>query len=335
MLVDTLQCYFEGKKELFEGLKIMKLEKEWVKYPVVHLDMSNAGKTADSLRSYFDYAFSEYEAEYAIVPRQDATLTVRFLDLLKTACEKTGRQVAVLIDEYDAPLQHSWHEAEHAACTSVYRDVFAVLKSASRYEKFVFLTGITKFTQISLFSVLNNLSNLSFMPEYAAVCGITEEEIHTFFTPEVEAMAAANGWTVGDTFLRLKTYYDGYHFSRLNMVDVYNPYSLINALARKDLMNFWAASGATSMLPKFVDDMELWMKDLEHCSVDKDTLETSDVSGGGAELFLYQSGYLTIKGFDESGYILGFPNEEVQRALYKVVLPALTLRSEAEIQSVQ
>mgnify|MGYP000010136738 FL=1 len=173
------------------------------------------------------------------------------------------------------------------------------------------------------------------MPEYAAICGITEEEIKENFMPELKQMSEANNWSVQETHDRLKAYYDGYHFSRRNMVDVYNPYSLVNALKSKEIINFWASSGATSLLPKFVDNAELRMKNFEHCRIMRNTLELSDVSGGGAELFLYQSGYLTIKESDEFGYILGFPNEEVKQALYETVLPALAMRSENEIQSLQ
>lgn len=233
------------------------------------------------------------------------------------------------------PLQHSWHTPEHEACTAIYREVFAILKSSDRFERFVFITGITKFTQISLFSVLNNLTNISFEPEYAPICGITEEEIGENFQPELEKMGEVNGWTLQEVHDRLKEYYDGYHFSPRNMVDIYNPFSLINALNTQTLRSYWATSGATSLIPKFVTDAELRLKDFEHCDILRRTLETSDVTGGGAELFLYQSGYLTIKASDEFGYILGFPNEEVKQALYEVVLPALTMRTDNDIQSLQ
>ena len=153
--------------------------------------------------------------------------------------------------------------------------------------------------------------------------------------PELKQMSEANNWSIQETHDRLKAYYDGYHFSRRNMVDVYNPYSLVNALKSKEIINFWASSGATSLLPKFVDNAELRLSKFENCSVMRNTLELSDVSGGGAELFLYQSGYLTIKESDEFGYILGFPNKEVKQALYETVLPALAMRSENEIQSLQ
>ena len=335
VLVDTLESYLEGRKDLFEGLKIMQLEKDWKQYPVIRLDMSLAGSTAQAIQSYLSDAFSAYEAIYGITPLSTATLTVRFKNIVTTAFKKTGNKVAILIDEYDSPLQHSWMTAEHTDCTDVYRNVFAVLKACDAFEKFIFITGITKFTQISLFSVLNNLSNISFMPEYAAICGITEEEIKENFMPWLIQMGEANNWSAQETHDKLKAYYDGYHFSDDNMVDIYNPYSLVNALKQRKIKNYWASSGATSLLPKFVDNAELRMKNFEHCRIMQNTIEMSDVAGGGAELFLYQSGYLTIKESDEFGYILGFPNEEVRQALYEMVLPALTLREKSDIQSIQ
>ena len=318
LLVDTLQAYFEGRKELFEGLKIMDLEKEWVKRPVVRLDMSRAGSTAHELNAYLNLAFKEYEQKYGIEASASDSLSNRFDIIIQSAYEQTGQQVAILIDEYDSPLQHSWKTPHHEDCTSIYRSVFAILKADDAYEKFVFITGITKFTQISLFSVLNNLSNISFDPPYAAICGITKEEVVSNFVPEIEAMGVHNRWTPEETILQLKAYYDGYHFCKNSPVDIFNPFSLLNALADKELKNYWAASGATSLLPKFVCDMEIQMEHFDHCYIDRDTLETSDVSDGGTELFLYQSGYLTIKDYDEGVYTLGIPNFEVRKALYKI-----------------
>ena len=329
VLVDTLQAYFEGRRELFEGLKIMELEKEWVKRPVIRLDMSGAGATPEAIISYLDDMFFHYEGQYDVTVRQDSSLAVRFKNIIEAACQKTGNKVAVLIDEYDSPLQHSWKTPVHDACSAIYKEVFAILKLKDNRERFVFITGITKFTQISLFTVLNNLTNISFLPQYAALCGITKQEITDNFMPEIEAMGKKNGWTTEETVIQLKDNYDGYHFSAENMVDVFNPYSLINALDQSSIKNFWAASGATSLLPKFVDDMEIRLKDFENCPIDSDTIETSDVTGGGAELFLYQSGYLTIKGYEEGLYLLGIPNHEVRKALYNIVLPALAMKSEA------
>ena len=335
VLVDTLEAYFLGKKELFEGLKIMQMETEWVKRPVIRLDMSRAGAEPETLRSYLDITFDRLEKEYGITPKPTAKLADRFNAIIVGAYEQTGQQVAILIDEYDSPLQHSWKTPYHEACTAVYREVFAILKADDKYEKFVFITGITKFTQISLFSVLNNLSNISFEPEYAAICGITKEEVLRDFKPEINKLAEYEDWTFNEAVAKLTAYYDGYHFSRRNMVDVFNPFSLINALADSDLKNYWASSGATSLLPKFVDDMELKLGNFDPCTILRQTIETSDVTGGGAELFLYQSGYLTIKDYQMGVYILGFPNSEVRQALYETVLPALTLRSNGDIQSTQ
>ena len=335
VLVDTLETYFLGKKELFEGLKIMQLETEWVKRSVIRLDMSQAGAEPESLKGYLNYSFQEYESLYGIEAKENFPLATRLIEIIKTAYNKTGLQVVILIDEYDSPLQHSWKTPQHEACTSVYREVFSVLKAQDKYEKFVFITGITKFTQISLFSVLNNLSNISFAPEYAALCGITKEEVLNDFNPEVNKLATKNGWTFEEAVAQLTTFYDGYHFSHENMVDIFNPFSLVNALSDSSLKNYWASSGATSLLPKFVDDMEIRLNDFDHSALLGTTIETSDVTGGGSELFLYQSGYLTIKGYMNGTYLLGIPNFEVKQVLNEIVLPALSMRKSNDIQSSQ
>ena len=335
VLVDTLETYFLGKKELFEGLKIMQLETEWVKRSVIRLDMSQAGAEPESLKGYLNYTFQEYESLYGIEAKENFPLATRLIEIIKTAYNKTGQQVVILIDEYDSPLQHSWKTPQHKACRDIYREVFSVLKAQDKYEKFVFITGITKFTQISLFSVLNNLSNISFNPEYAALCGITKEELLRDFTPEVKRLAAKNEWTFDEAIAQLTTFYDGYHFSHENMVDIFNPFSLVNALSDSSLKNYWASSGATSLLPKFVDDMEIRLNDFDHSALLGTTIETSDVTGGGSELFLYQSGYLTIKGYMNGTYLLGIPNFEVKQALNEIVLPALSMRKGNDIQSSQ
>ena len=335
VLVDTLEAYFMGKKDLFEGLKIMQMETEWVKRPVIRLDMSRAGAEPDTLRSYLNNIFKQYEEEYSLAPDPTDSLADRFNAIIVGAYEQTGQQVAILIDEYDSPLQHSWKTPQHEACTAIYREVFAILKADDKYEKFVFITGITKFTQISLFSVLNNLSNISFEPEYAAICGITKEEVVRDFKPEINKLASRKGWTFDEAVAQLTAYYDGYHFSHENMVDIFNPFSLINALADSKLRNYWASSGATSLLPKFVDDLEIRLKDFDHSALLDTIIETSDVTGGGAELFLYQSGYLTIKGYVSGTYLLGIPNFEVRQALNEIVLPTLAMRKNNDLQSTQ
>ena len=328
VLVDTLEAYFMGKKELFEGLKIMQMETEWVKRPVIRLDMSRAGAEPETLRSYLNNIFRQYEGEYSLVPDPADSLADRFNAIIVGAYKQTGQQVAILIDEYDSPLQHSWKTPLYEKCTAIYRDVFVILKSMDKFENFIFITAFTKFSQFSLTSGLNNLSFIGFDSEYAALCGITKEEAIRYFKPEINKLAACKGWTFDEATIQLSSYYGGYHFSRRNMVDVFNPFSLINALADSDLKNYWLSSGTSPLLSKFEDDIKKRLKDFEYCPIISDTLETSDVTDGGAELVLYQTGYLTIKDYMMGIYILGFPNSEVKKSLYETILPALT--SEAE-----
>ena len=328
ILVDTLEAYFLGKKELFEGLKIMQLETEWVKRPVIRLDMSRAGAEPESLKDYLNYTFQEYESLYEIKVSNDSSLATRLSEIVRIAYEQTGEQVVILLDEYDSPLQRSWKTPLYEKCTAIYRDVFVILKSMDKFENFIFITACTKFSQFSLTSGLNNLSFIGFDSEYAALCGITKEEAICYFKPEINKLAACKGWTFDEAAMHLSSYYGGYHFSSRNKVDVFNPFCLINALADSDLENYWFSSGTSPLLSKFEDDIKKRLKDFEYCPIISDTLESSDVTDGGAELFLYQSGYLTIKGYMDRIYLLGFPNSEVKKSLYETILPALT--SEAE-----
>ena len=328
ILVDTLEAYFLGKKELFEGLKIMQLETEWVKRPVIRLDMSQAGAEPESLKDYLNYTFQKYESLYEIKVSNDSSLATRLSEIVRIAYEQTGEQVVILIDEYDSPLQRSWKTPLYEKCTAIYRDVFVILKSMDKFENFIFITACTKFSQFSLTSGLNNLSFIGFDSEYAALCGITKEEAIRYFKQEINKLAACKGWSFDEATIQLSSYYGGHHFSRRNMVDVFNPFSLINALADSDLKNYWLSSGTSPLLSKFEDDIKKRLKDFEYCPIISDTLESSDVTDGGAELFLYQSGYLTIKGYMDRIYLLGFPNSEVKKSLYETILPALT--SEAE-----
>ena len=330
VLVDTLESYFLGKKELFEGLKIMQMETEWVKRPVIRLDMSQAGAEPESIQSYLDYTFQEYESLYEIEVSNDSSLATRLSEIVRIAYKQTGQQVVILIDEYDSPLQRSWKTPLYEKCTAIYRDVFAILKSMDKFENFIFITACTKFSQFSLTSGLNNLSFIGFDSEYDTLCGITKEEAIRYFKPEINNLAACKGWTFDEAAMQLSSYYGGYHFSSRNKVDVFNPFCLINALADSDLKNYWFSSGTSPLLSKFEDDIKKRLKDFEYCPIISNTLETSDVTGGGAELVLYQTGYLTIKDYMAGIYLLGFPNSEVKKSLYETILPALT--SEAEQQ---
>ena len=322
LLTSTLHSYFSGREELFRGLAMEKLEKEWIQYPVLHFDMSMAKHVdKDKLMNLLDFMLTEHERTLGI----DAAGTdpnLRLTNLIKRAYEQTGRKVVVLIDEYDAPLLDVVHERENlGVLRDVMRNFYSPLKACDPYLRYVFLTGITKFSQLSIFSELNNIKNISMDEPYAAICGITENEILTQMKEDVDRMAVKLNITAEEVLAKLKENYDGYHFSHENMVDVFNPFSLINALADSKLRNYWASSGATSLLPKFVDDMEIRLKDFDHSALLDTIIETSDVTGGGAELFLYQSGYLTIKGYINGTYLLGIPNFEVRQALNEIVLP--------------
>jgi len=333
LLTSTLKCYFEGRKELFEGLKIMELEREWPRRAVFAFDFSGC-VTADALADYLNGKLCEYERIYG---KSDFNQpAARFVSLMEKAHEQTGHSVAVLVDEYDAPLQHTlFHQEDHDPVVAVYQSFFPAMKTGSDHLKCLFLTGITKFTQLSLFSTLNNISILSFQPEYASVCGITQQEILDNFQPELKAMGSKNGWTEDQTIARLKEEYDGYRFSYDVDVSekVYNPYSLICALDEGRLLNYWASSGGSSLLSQLLEKAGIEGLDLEKCSVGINKMETSDVSPDNVPLFLYQSGYLTIKGKDERTYELGFPNHEVQSALYEIVLPNALRKQESSVSS--
>lgn len=335
LLLSTLQCYFEGKKELFHGLAIMDMEHDWKAYPILRLDMSSAGASAEELTAYLHNAFALQEERYAIMPDAQATLSVRFANILRIAHQREGAPVVVLVDEYDAPLLNSWLKPQHEECRDLYRNVFSVLKTATDDLQFVFITGVTKFTQVSLFSALNNLTNLSFHNKYAALCGITYAELTSVLMPYVVQMATHREWTVEHTLQQLKNQYDGYHFTERTDVDIYNPFSLMHALDQQKLSNIWAASGATKLLSTWIPNFELQAATFDHLYIAADTLETSDITTTNPALFLYQSGYLTIKDVEDGMYRLAIPNNEVSKAIYEVVLPALTLRSMAETASEQ
>lgn len=331
LLTSTLQCYFEGKKELFEGLKIMDLEKDWVKRPVIHFSMNLGGSDAETLKSYLSKSLTNYETVYG---KEDSekSLSDRFTGIIQRAYQQSGVQIAVLIDEYDAPLQHTYETPQHEYCRSIYRDFFTGLKDYGYCIKCVFITGITKFTQISLFSVLNTLTNISFYNEYASICGLTTEEITTYFKPELERLANKRHWSVPQAITELQKKYDGYHFSE-SLVGVHNPFSVLNALNEGKLKSYWMATGANAMLMKILKDFAKNVATLEGSFIDMDYLETSDVNTINPKLFLYQAGYLTIKGTLEDCYILGFPNGEVKKALFDMILPILLKKQPAEMDN--
>lgn len=332
LLTSTLKCYFEGKRELFEGLKIMKLEKEWKPRQVFHFDFSG-NNSADALKNYLNSALAQYEEEYGRND-YDNTLKDRFMTLLAKGAEKYGAPVAVLVDEYDTPLQHTLYNGkEHEKVRDIYTSFFPALKTGEEYIKCAFLTGVTRFSQLSLFSTLNNVTMLGSMPQYATVCGITEDEIRSNFMPELERMGRTKGWSMEQTMAELKDMYDGYHFTA-EMQGVYNPYSLINALADNNLGYYWVSSGGSSLLNEMLQHTEVEGESLDGCVMRRSTVEEADISLDNIPLFLYQAGYLTIKEAKPRRYTLGFPNKEVRTALYEIVLPNALKKKESYVDNI-
>lgn len=329
LLASTLHCYFAGKKELFEGLKISQMEKDWPVRQVFHFDFSGIS-TARDLLSHLNARLADYERIYGRY-ETDQTLKDRMLALMREACGRTGQQVAVLVDEYDAPLQNTlFTPGEHDELKTIYRDFFPCFKTGSHLLKCLFLTGIMKFTQLSLFSVLNTVVNLSFDERYATLCGITKEELTDEFGAELDLLAQKQGTTQEGAMREMEALYDGYHFAA-DGEGVFNPYSVINALSTRKLGNFWISSGGSQMLSEMLERYGSRNDDYDGSIVDCATLEESDANASDVSLFLYQAGYLTIKGYDGDVYTLGFPNREVRQALYDIVLPNALAKSVDEI----
>ena len=331
LLASTLHCYFSGRSDLFQGLKMMDLEKDWPKREVFHFDFSGKS-TAETLEYYLNTQLSHYEEKYGR-KQTDKTLGDRMMALMRSAYEQTGLQVAVLVDEYDAPLQNTlFDEADMEELRNVYRGFFPCFKTGSHLLKCLFLTGIMKFTQLSLFSVLNTVVNLSFKEQYATICGITKEELVSEFDCELDDLAQEKEITKADAVAAMESMYDGYHF-HWKSKGVFNPYSVINALSDSDIMNYWVASGGNKMLSDILERFGCKEVDYEGKCIDRLFLEESDVNDKDVTLFLYQAGYLTIKDFDGDVYTLGFPNREVRMALYKIVLPNAMAKSESEVSN--
>ena len=323
LLISTLRDYFLGKKELFEGLAIEKLEKEWKKYPVFHLSFAgNKFTDLKSLQIYMNFKLSELEKTYKVTNTNEYEWGPRFEKILMTAYEQTGTEPVVLVDEYDAPLLDTMDNPElQLILKQEVRKLFSPLKDMGGILRFVFLTGISKFSQLSIFSELNNLNVITMDNEYASICGITKEELFEQMKPEIQALADNNNMTYDQACAALTQKYDGYHFTEKSP-DIYNPFSLINALSKKELKNFWFATGTPTILTRLIKKYNM---DPE--SFDKGfpaTLEMFDAPTETATNpipMLYQSGYLTIKNYDGYEYTLGFPNDEVRLGFVKSLMP--------------
>ena len=333
LLVDTLRCYFEGRKELFEGLYIYNKETEWKKYPVIHLNLSS-GKYYEKERFHGTVGgiLRRLEEQWNVSCIDEYSYDDRLTAIIKAAYEQTGEKVVILIDEYDAPMLDSINNLElQDYLRERVRNLFSPLKAQEKYLRFVFLTGISKFSQLSVFSELNNLQQLTFDPNYEAVCGITEEELMTQMKGDIEQLTRdLNGffnsyginYTFDDTLAKLKEMYDGYHFSD-KFTDIYCPWSLLRAFSVGRINNFWFSTGTPTMLINVMRQHGVNMQQLEGISVGMERFDAPTERITDPIPVLYQSGYLTLKSYNaiDDEFILGFPNGEVRegfaKSLYK------------------
>lgn len=323
LLVSTMQSYFEGKKELFKGLAVDKLEKEWTEYPVLHFDMSG-GKhmEPEQLELYLGYILEDQEKIWGInEPRIGANN--RLIDLINTAYEKSGKQVVVLIDEYDAPMLDVAHEKEQLdVLRNIMRNFFSPLKYSEAKLRFVFLTGITKFSQVSIFSELNNITNVSMDDEYAGICGITKEELLENMSDDIDMLADALGYSREMMIAKLKENYDGYHFSKKSP-DVFNPYSLLNCFSKKELGAFWFSSGTPTYLINMLRQFGVLPTEIAPTEAVSSSFNAPTENMKTITPLLYQSGYVTIKEYDPETriYTLDIPNKEIKVGLFDNLLP--------------
>lgn len=315
LLLSTLEAYFLGKRELFRGLAIEQMETEWAEHAVLHLSL-NAEKydKRERLVDMLEYQLSGWEEKYGTSGR-GTTHSSRFMEVIKAAHGQTGRGVVVLIDEYDKPLLRSFYDSKlqddfRETLTAFY----TVLKDADPWLQFVFITGVTKFAQLGVFSNLNQLNDISLDGNYAKICGMTGEEIQADFVPELQRLAEVNELTYSETIAELTRMYDGYHFSTDNMVGMYNPFSVLNALSKSSFRSYWFASGTPTFLAEMLRKTDYDLRDLDGVEMTEFGLADYRVDMSDPVPMIFQSGYLTIKSYDERFRIftLGFPNEEVR-----------------------
>ena len=326
LLISTFKSYFEGKKELFKGLAIEKLEKEWTEYPVLHFDMSG-GKNMDKeqLQRYLLHILKNHEERFGI--ESDLQIpNIRLINLIETVHRKTGKPVVVLIDDYDAPLLDVGDEKTSLeTLRKVMHNFYSPLKGCEPHLRFVFLTGITKFSPQSIFSELNNINNISMSPQYAGICGVTKEELLTQMSADIDVLSEKIGKTREETIAALKDYYDGYHFAS-ESPDIFNPFSLLTAMSKGKLDYYWLSTDTPTylinMMKKFDSAYTDFAEGMEADASDFDAPTDADLMTTLTPL-LYQSGYITIKGYDKEydSYFLGIPNKEVRLGLTKALIP--------------
>mgnify|MGYP002623976707 CR=1 FL=1 len=335
LLTSTLESYFKGDKELFEGLKIMELEKEWEQYPVIRLDLSTAKgqETAADLRARLKHILGDYAELYGKDPGE-TTPGALLEGIIKRASKQTGRQAVVLIDEYDAPLLEVLHEAETLdAKRKVMQEFYQPLKANEALIKFCFITGITKFSQLSIFSTINNLTNVTMDRNFAALCGITETELTTVLKEDIGLLAGTYGISSEEMHQKLKLRYDGYHFTE-GSEELYNPFSLLKAFLHCKLANYWFESGTPTFLIRQLQYFQTDITSLDHLELPSSAFDQPTENMEDALPLLYQSGYLTIKDYDPDGefYTLSIPNQEVRIGYVRGLMPTYTGLKDSDVQ---
>ena len=323
LLISTLEAYFQGKKDLFEGLAIEKLEKDWIKYPILHLDLNiEKYDTQESLDKILNDNLEYWESQYGSRP-SETSFSLRFAGIIQRACEKTGQRVVILVDEYDKPmLQAIGNEELQKQFRDTLKPFYGALKTKDGCIKFALLTGVTKFGKVSVFSDLNNMDDISMWNEYIEICGVSEREIHENLETELQEFAAARGITYDKLCEELRECYDGYHFTH-NSIGMYNPFSLLNAFKRKEFGSYWFETGTPTYLVKLLKKHHYDLERMAHEETDAQVLNSIDSESTNPIPVIYQSGYLTIKGYDErfGMYRLGFPNREVEEGFIRFLLP--------------
>jgi hypothetical protein len=325
LLLSTLKAYFLGKKELFEELAIAELEQEWLEYPVIYLDFNrDFYSNISSFDAVMNYMLSLYEAVYGKNP-EEKTYPLRFEGIIHRAFEKTGRKVVVLVDEYDKPLLGTMDDLNaNDDIRKALKGFYGVLKANDACLRFVFLTGVTKFSKVSIFSDLNHLTDISLDKKFAGICGISEKELIENLEPEIQNLAQETGKTYDVTLAKMKKRYDGYHFAK-ECVGIYNPYSVLHTLNKCDFGDYWFETGTPTFLVKMIRNMDLDIRKFtDDTTIQSRSLMDYRVEWNDPIPILYQSGYLTIKGYDEQfdEYVLGYPNEEVKYGFLNELLPA-------------
>ena len=314
LLVSTLKAYFEGKRDVFEGLEIAQLEHDWTVRPVLMLDLNtNEYNSPEVLGIKLDESLRQWEVTYGC-DRADLPLAMRFEAVIRRAAQQTGHRVAILVDEYDKPmLQAIGNPTLQEAFRSTLKGFYGALKSMDAYIKFAFLTGVTKFGKVSVFSDLNNFKDISMDARYYDLCGITQQELLSYFAPEVEALADANGMTHEQCVEKLRNEYDGYHFHP-KVQGIYNPFSVLSTLDSLEFGSYWFETGTPSYLVKLLRQHDYSLEMMSNVQTKADVLNSVDAASTNPISVIYQSGYLTIKGYDSrfGRYALGFPNHEVE-----------------------